>query len=185
MEPISVAASVWGVLEAAERIIGFFSSIADAPNTAANVLTECRAIFNQVNDFISDQDQQNITQKARISLNDLVATLTGCVTAFSELYMVLESLGTTLNGSDYRDYQFTFVDKIRWRLKEKSIEKILRNMQMHKTSLNLMISIYSRSVATCFDDFSSSILFNDLPQSLRPRPQTCAYHTAAAAPISC
>ena len=147
MEPISVAASVWGVLGAAERIIGFFSSITDAPNTAANVLTECRAlnaIFTQVNDFISDQDQQSTARKSRISLNYLVAALTGCVTAFSELDRVLRGLGATMNDSDSNNYQFTFFDKLKWKVKEKNIEKTLRDMQMHKSSLNFMVLIYSR-----------------------------------------
>ena len=168
MEPISIAASILGLLEAADRIISFLSSIADAPSTAANVLTECRAlntIFSQVDDFISDQDQQSLTRKSRISLHSLVATLTGCVTTFSELDRALRSLGATMDDSDSSNYQFTFFDKLKWKVKEKGIEKILRDMQMHKSSLNSMILIYSRSVAI-YLDFASSILFNVLLQSL-------------------
>ena len=151
MEPVSLAASVWGLLQASEKIISFLTSIPDAPNTATNVLIECHAlnaIFTQVNDFISDQDQQSIARKSRISLNYLAATLTGCVTAFSELDRALKSLGASLNDSDGDNYQFTFLDKLKWKVKEKSIEKTLRDMQMHKSSLNFMIFIYSRSVTT-------------------------------------
>ena len=163
MDPISLAASVWGLLGAGERVISFLSSIPDVPNAAANVLTECHAlcaIFVQLNDFISDQDQQSMTRKSRISLNYLVATLTGCMTAFSELDKVLRSLGAPMDGNDGSSYQFTFIDKLKWMLKEKSIEKILRNMQMHKNSLNFMVLIYLRSVVTYFD-FTSSSPFKD------------------------
>lgn len=146
-EPISLVVSVLTLLEAGEKIISFLSSIPDAPNMAANVVTECRAlnaIFTQVNDFISDQDQQSIARKSRISLNYLAVALTGCVTAFSELDRVLRSLGAPMDDSDNSDYQFTFFDKLKWKVKEKNIEKILRNMQMHKASLNFMVDIYSR-----------------------------------------
>ena len=146
-EPISLVVSVLTLLEAGEKIISFLSSIPDAPNMAANVVIECHAlnaIFTQVNDFISDQDQQSIARKSRISLNYLAATLTGCVTAFSELDRVLRSLGAPMDDSDNSNYRFTFFDKLKWKVKEKNIERILRNMQMHKTSLNFMVDIYSR-----------------------------------------
>ena len=172
MDPISLAASIWGLLKASERIISFLSPLSDAPNTAANVLTECvalNAIFSQANDFISDQDQQGLTRKSRISLDHLVATLTGCVTAFSELDRVLRSLGATMDGSDSSSYQFTFLGKLKWKVKEKSIEKILRDMQMHKSSLNSMILIYSRSVSTYFY-FALSVLVKDPQQSSKLRP---------------
>ena len=72
-----------------------------------------------------------------------------------------------MGDSDSNDYQFTFFDKLKWKVKDKSIEKILRDMQMHKSSLNSMIFIYSKSVVTYFDDFTSSSLFrDDLLQSL-------------------
>ena len=158
MEPISLAASVLGLLEASGKTISFLTSIADAPNTAANVLTECNAlnaIFTQVNDFISDQGQQSTTRKSRITLNFLAAALTGCMTAFLELDRVLRSLGVPMNDSDSTNYQFTFLDKLKWKAKEKSIDKILRDMQMHKSSLNFMVLIYLRSVAAYIDDFTS------------------------------
>ena len=173
MDPISLAASVWGLLQASEKIISFLTSIPDAPNTAANVLIECHAlnaIFTQVNDFIFDQDQQSTARKSRISLNYLAATLTGCMIALSELDRVLRSLGATMSDSDSSNYQFTFFDKLKWKVKEKNIEKSLRDMQMHKTSLNFMIFIYSRSVATLMFSprpFFLKMIFYDLPH-----PQT-------------
>jgi hypothetical protein len=151
MEPISLATSVWGLLRASENIISFLSSIAKAPSTVANVITECHALnalFLQIKDFISDRDQQ---YRSRVDLDDLVATLTACVYTFSELERVLRSLVATTNDGERNDYEFTF-DKLKWKAKEKSIEKILQNMQINKSSLNSLI--YSRSVTTYFDDFA-------------------------------
>ena len=64
---------------------------------------------------------------------------------------MLRSLVATTNDGDRNDYEFTF-DKLKWKAKEKSIEKILQNMRIGKSSLNFLI--YSRSVTIYFDDFA-------------------------------
>ncbi|KAI5845937.1 hypothetical protein BZA05DRAFT_142611 [Tricharina praecox] len=97
MDPLSVTASVAGLLQAAAKVIGFLSSAADAPSTVRNVLTEVQAlngIFHQLSDFINHFDEQSMAQKSKISVEHLVITLTGCVCTFSELDAELENLKT-------------------------------------------------------------------------------------------
>ena len=48
------------------------------------------------------------------------------------------------NDSDSSNFQFTFFDKLKWKVKDKSIEKILWDMQTHKNSLCFMIFIYKK-----------------------------------------
>ena len=142
MEPISYAASICGLIEAGKKVIQFISSMADAPQSAKHILREVQTlqvIFRQLQDLLSDQRQQNMSRRERICLDDLVATLTGCVCVFSELDGELESLriqdgtvGQTL----------TLWDKTKWAIKEESVRKILRNLQMNKGSLQWMLSIY-------------------------------------------
>ena len=139
MEPISFAVSIIGLIEAGKKITRFISSMADAPQTAQNVLREVQTlqtIFRQLQGLVSDRDQQSISRGERIYLDDLVATLTGCVCAFSELDGALESLGVR-DGRNLNVW-----DKTKWAMKEESIEGSLRNLQMNKSSLQWMLSIY-------------------------------------------
>ena len=145
MGSISLAVSLRGLIEACKQVIRFISNAADrdAPQTARNILCEAQTlqvIFRQLQELVSDRDQQSISRRERICLNDLVATLTGCVCVFSELDGALEGLGA-------RDVQNpTAWDKTKWAEKEESIEKILRNLQMNKCSLQWMLSVYLRFV---------------------------------------
>jgi len=142
MDGISVATSVMGLLQVGAKVIGFLSSVADAPSTARNVLAEVQAlhaIFRQLDDFIVDFTQQSMTRKSRIYVEDLVCTLTGCVCTFSELDKELESLKT----DDSDGSQFTAWNSMKWATKDQGLATILRNLQMHKTSLSLMLSVYT------------------------------------------
>ena len=131
MDPISISfaiGSVWGLLQATGKIIDFLSSLPYFPNTAANILIECHAlhaIFTQVKDFISDQDQQGITRKSQTSLNYLVAALAGCVKALLELDKVLKRLGAPADNNDGSNYKFTFFVKLKWMMKENYIKQTL------------------------------------------------------------
>ena len=140
MEPISIAASIYSLIEAGKKTIQLISSIVDAPQTALNVLREVETLqvtFRQVQGIISDRGQQSVSRRERISLDDLVFTLTSCVCVFSELDRALESLGAQTVGQ-----KLTAWDKAKWAAREGSIEKILRNLQMNKISLQCMVSIY-------------------------------------------
>ena len=148
MDGISVASSVTGLLQAGERVIGFLSAMADAPSTARDVLAEVhalQAIFRQLDGFISAPSQQSTARKSRIQLHDLVLTLTDCVKTFSELDLELRRLGAA--DSRIADViALTTWERTKWAMKENNIAKILRHLQMHKASLGLMFSIYSRFV---------------------------------------
>ena len=148
MDGLSVSSSVTGLLLAGERVISFLSAMADAPSTARDVLAEVhalQAIFRQLDNFISTPDQQSTSRKSRIQLHDLTLTLTDCVKTFSELDLELRLLGAA--GSRSTDgIALTTWERTKWAMKENGIAKILRHLQVHKASLGLMFSIYSRFV---------------------------------------
>ena len=161
MEPISFTASIIGLIEAGKKITRFISSMADAPQTAQNVLREVQTlqtIFRQLQGLVSDRGQQSISRGERIYLDDLVATLTGCVCVFSELDGALESLGAQ---DDIVGRNLNVWDKTKWAVKEESIEKSLRNLQMNKSSLQWMLSIYLGFVTRIQFSFAVFSLLGD------------------------
>ncbi|KAF8544534.1 ankyrin repeat-containing domain protein [Trichophaea hybrida] len=98
VDGLSVAASVAGLTQLAAKVIGFVSTVADAPIIARNVHAEVRAfqaIFDQLQDFITNFSEGDETRKY---VDQLIATLTGCVCSFSELDKELESLKTEINS---------------------------------------------------------------------------------------
>ena len=145
MDVISVASSVTGLLLAAGKVIGFLCTMVDAPSTARDVLAEVhalQAVFRQLDGFISAPNQQSTAQKSRIQLHDFVVTLADCVSTFSKLDVQLKELGAAdSQGTD--PVTLTTREKARWAMKDKDIAGILRQLQMHKASLGLMLSIYS------------------------------------------
>ena len=145
MDPLSVAASVAGLMQAGAKVIGLLSTAVDAPSTARNVLVEVEAlhgIFHQLSDFIAHIDEHSDAQTSSTYVPHLVITLTGCVCTFSELDAELASLNT--DGGDGPKSELGAWDRVKWASKEQDIAKILRNLQMHKSSLNLFLSVYTR-----------------------------------------
>ena len=141
MDGISFASAITGLLQAGEKVIGFLCAMADAPSTARDVLTEVhalQAIFRQLHVLTSAPNRQSAARGSRIQLHDLVVTLTGCVKTFSELDVKLKELGAGTDGA-----ALTTFERAKWAVKDGDIAKILRNLQMHKASLGLMLSIYS------------------------------------------
>lgn len=65
-------------------------------------------------------------------VDQVVATLTGCVMAFSELEEVIAWLKS--NNSHRADF------RIRWMVKEQTISNILERLHSSKVSLNLMLT---------------------------------------------
>ncbi|KAF8241347.1 hypothetical protein K440DRAFT_478712, partial [Wilcoxina mikolae CBS 423.85] len=140
MDCLSVAASVTGLPQVGANVISFLFSMADAPSTARTVLHKVHtlhAIFRQLDDFIVHFTKHSMARKSRIHVEDLVGTLTGCVCACFELDKVLECLNT----DDGDESRFTAWDSVKWAAKDQEIASILRNLQMHKTSLSLMLTV--------------------------------------------
>ena len=146
MDALSVTASVAGLLQVAAKVISVLSSAVDASATARNVLAEVESllgIFRQLDDFVVNFADQSMARKSRIYVDDLVVALTGCVCTFSELDRELEGLRMDDGAHGALKNRFGAWRSVKWAVKDQDIAKILRNLQMHKTSLNLLLSIYT------------------------------------------
>jgi len=144
MDGLSIAASVAGLLQVAAKVVNVISraaEIREMPSVVRNVLAEAyalQAIFHHLQDFILNfADGNHDDRKSMIYLEHLVATLTGCVCAFDQLEMVLEGLNANLDVSS----SLGLWDSAKWALKNQDLGRVLGDLQNHKSSLNLMLSI--------------------------------------------
>ncbi|KAL9614073.1 MAG: hypothetical protein Q9167_001427 [Letrouitia subvulpina] len=139
MDPISVSASILGLLGAAAKIsevlTHLVSTSRSAPKVAQRVLNEVndlRLCFCRLQDFMSGFQSGLESRRTMIMVDQVVATLTSCVMAFSELEEVIAWLRS--NNPHRADF------RIRWMVKEQTISKLLERLHSSKISLNLMLT---------------------------------------------
>ncbi|KAL6914828.1 hypothetical protein FSST1_012588 [Fusarium sambucinum] len=137
-DPLSVAASVVGLLTAAAQVSKI---VANVISKARHAPEECGRIKSEVDDirnvlvtlqvFILNPRQALRSRTSLIMVEQVVATLAACVTTFSEL----DTFVTALENDT------TVLDRLRWASKSKDIHGILVRLESHKSSLTLMLTI--------------------------------------------
>jgi hypothetical protein len=140
MDPLSILASVTGLLLAAgtvsSTLVTIRSILKDVPqsvNQIASEINDLTGSFSAVQKFLLGLASAPRRRIALIQLDQLVATLTEAVLAFSEL----EALVAPFTAKP----TIATVDRVKWSLKESEITPILHRLQRHKSSLSLMLNI--------------------------------------------
>lgn len=138
MDPLSVSASIVGSLAAAaaitKSVTGFVGSIKDAPKSTQHVLSEVADIRNcllQLQSFLLGTSKASASRTSLLMVEQILVTLTGCVTTFSELDEILDQVIGVKQSA---------IDKMKWVSKEKKISKLLLRLQSSKTSMSLMLT---------------------------------------------
>ncbi|KAI5777248.1 hypothetical protein EDC01DRAFT_410401 [Geopyxis carbonaria] len=147
MDPLSISASVVGLLgitaKMANFLQGFISATVDAPDSMRGVLSEAesmRAIFEQLQWFLAARIQTQKDRTSMILVDHLVTALTGCVMTFDRLQCELESFFDQQNGDKSIGNRLLW-DRLRWATKETTIKKHVTDLQKHKSTLSLMLTI--------------------------------------------
>ncbi|KAL9025734.1 MAG: hypothetical protein Q9180_007601, partial [Flavoplaca navasiana] len=140
MDPLSISISIIGLCCAAVQVNGllkkFIDSSKDAPATARHTLTEVSAIYfclNQLEAFLSGRQQSSRSRRSLVMLEQVIVIFTDCVSIFSELEQILDSIKT--------DGPTRILDRMKWAVKEKAILKLLTRLQTSKASLGLLLNI--------------------------------------------
>ena len=93
MEPLSVAASVAGLPAAGNKVASLLATkCKDSPALAESINEEVAGIsdmLKSLQDFISGRKRAAAERENQILLDQLLATLTGCVMTFSDLQRFL------------------------------------------------------------------------------------------------
>ncbi|KAK3655202.1 GTPase activating protein (GAP) for Rho1p [Elasticomyces elasticus] len=139
-EPITVAASVAGLISSASTMIPILynvgTSIRDAPQLTKEVageLANITVVLQQLFAYISGKARASIERLNLITVEHITATLTDCVVTYSDLDAVLKSLRV---DSGMRAW-----DRGMWYIKKGRVGEIVQKLQNHKASLGLMLNI--------------------------------------------
>ncbi|KAJ4031876.1 hypothetical protein NW761_012978 [Fusarium oxysporum] len=140
MDPLSVSASVVGLLGAGAKITSclwtFATNARDAPQLARHLVFEVAditAALESLQAYVCGQAQAPGERGALILLEHVLTTLTGCVTTFSDLQSLMDQLNLSPDMGT--------IDKMKWARQESSICAIVQRLQNHKSSLTLMLTV--------------------------------------------
>lgn len=135
-------ASITGILAAAAKITtvvtGFIEKNRDVPNSTRSVLTEVSDLslcLAQLAPFIRGTRIAERTRKDAISVEQIVVVSTSLVLNISELEQMLDSLSL--------DQPMSMTARMRWVKVEGRIECILTRIRASKSSLNLILTIFT------------------------------------------
>lgn len=136
MEPLSVVASVTGILTAAAKISSVLTQIHDAPTTISALLTEVdhiKIVFTAFQNFLDRNAKVSGARAALIQLDDIIVILTQTVLVFSELQTLVAPLSSQKRLSGWQ--------RLNWPRNEAAAMRLVNQLQRHKTSLTLLLQI--------------------------------------------
>ena len=139
MDPISVAASIVGLMGAASKIsetlIKLIRSARSVSKLAQELLSEISNIsasLRLLQRYLVDNQAVPRSNGNLLSIEDIVITLSNCVMVFSELEKVFDSLKPMRPLRPGR--------VIQWLWKEHDIQQLLNRLKSSQMSLNLMLT---------------------------------------------
>jgi hypothetical protein len=138
--PLSIGSAVVGLVVAAGRItLGlhqFINSVRYAPKSALAVFAEVKnitAALNQLQAYLIGAGRTEPARRPLLSLENIVVTVTGCVTTYSELELITKKC--------FDKQPKGVFTRLEWTLRETEVNKIIDKLQNHKSSLILMLTI--------------------------------------------
>lgn len=141
MEPLSVAASIVGLLATGGKVtsllFAFINKCQQPPKFARSIMIEVADIstaLGHLQTFLTDPAKTGSERGNLILLDQLLTTLTGCVTTYSDLQLLLDSLNVSEDMGVF--------DRVKWMMQEDKLNILLQRLQSHKSSMTLMLTIF-------------------------------------------
>ena len=92
-----------------------------------------RTVLSQLQSMLLGKSRVGRNRTSLILVEQIVIMLSACVTTFSDLDVFLESLGT--------DAKIGLLNRIRWATKTSTIQEHMQMLEVHKSTLTLMMTI--------------------------------------------
>ncbi|KAK0103378.1 hypothetical protein ONS95_005404 [Cadophora gregata] len=139
-DPLSVAASVAGLLTAAQMTSAAISKLVSTKKSGSSEINDIkttvdtlRPVVQQVQLLLLNQAKIHPERAAMILFEEIALTLTELVRVFSDLKKCIEGLDA--------DQKLGWLDSVRWLSKADELKGYLQRLEKGKSSLILMISI--------------------------------------------
>ena len=143
MDPLSVTMAIVGLLTAARQISSAIGNLVSksksAPKEMQNVkstVDTIRSVLLQLQMLLLGRAKVDRQRTSLILVEQIVITLSACVATFSELDVFVGTLAS--------DAKLGLMDRIRWATKTATIKEHLQKLEMHKSSITLMMTILTR-----------------------------------------
>jgi hypothetical protein len=140
MDPLSVAASVAGLVSLAGQLVptlynlGLTVKEANKDAQAAAVEVAAMSVVLQgLQGYIIGRSKANPRRLQLITVEHITASLTACVFTYSELDAVLKDL--------HADTRLKAWDRAIWFIKRDSIQDLVSKIQNHKLTFSCMLNI--------------------------------------------
>lgn len=137
MDPLTIGSAVVGLIAAASRIgpvlHNFITHTRDAPKSASQIMEEMNSVtsaLERLQAYLMGASRSSVARRSLLSLRNIVATLTACVTTYSDLERVMQKCVS--NGEVWRAM---------WIFHETEVIDLLQRVQAHKLSLTFMLII--------------------------------------------
>ena len=142
MDPLSVIASITGILAVAAKITtalaAFIEKDRDAPKSIRRVLIELsdlRVCLDQLAPFIRGIRDAEESRKEGFSVEQVVVISTSRILNISELDKMLDSFRL--------DQPMSTIARLRWTKNKEKVDKILTHIRASKSSLSLILTIFT------------------------------------------
>lgn len=140
MDPLSVAASVAGLISLAGQLVpalyNLGSTLKDAnadAQAAASEIAGMSIVLQGLQAYIMGRSRASPQRLQLITVEHITASLTACVITYSELDVVLKALHVE---SGLRVW-----DRAVWFLKQEKVDDLIRRIQNHKLTFTCMLNI--------------------------------------------
>jgi hypothetical protein len=140
MDPLSVTMAIVGLLTASHQISSAIGNLVSKSKSAPKEIQDVkstvdtiRSVLIQLQMLLLGRAQVDRQRTSLILVEQIVITLSACVATFSELDVFVGTLDS--------DAMLGLMDRIRWATKTSTIKEHLQKLEMHKSSLTLMLTI--------------------------------------------
>jgi hypothetical protein len=136
MDPLNVISSITGIITVAAQVSNLLGQIKNAPTLVSAVMTEVdhiQLIFRSLQTFLDRATKVPGGRAALIQRDDVVVILTQTVLVFSELETLVSPLSQQVKTS--------YLARLTWTRVQLGVERLVNQLQRHKTSLTLLLQI--------------------------------------------